>query len=718
MFNWATEKLEKLSQTVAPPPDDPTSRFVYCVQKNDEAGAQGCLAEIDPLHTIVQSTKGTTPLHLACAHSMVNLIRQILSIPGATTEVTDAAGNTPLHHASMSTDQANGVYVVKMLITEYNASVVAKNWQGQTPYDVATLNGIRQYLLPLQLQQETQQAIDNGGVGLPPGIDMGGLRISNPAMPPPPMGGNMEGGAPPPTPPNNAGLPNMMATPSPTVPPTTLTAPPAAQPVAPHSANAVTTEAAPTSGNGQLERSTSCSSAPSSGNSAARRTYSRSGSSSAAVLSKAKFRPDGFHSSSSDVSLQKKYGHSSHGTPAAAVPPPPSSGNSAGPPAVCPSSGANPYAAGSSAFGSANRYGGGAPAGRYPVYGAAPVARSSSGGYASQPAPVPSYAVFQPGAAQTQQQQQPTYPTTPFMSPPPYQQQQAAYQQPMTQQPQQQPMNAYQQPQAAYQQPQQMTQQPQSFQQPPAQVASPYQHQQNPTGQEAVPAVNAPTQQPYAAAQPSMPGPYPMAHTVSTGNTSVASAEEVFASPSKKDETNAPAVPAAEPTATRTVTEDSARSSISSAQELFATSAGEPNTDAAVGTQEQPGETSTTNQGAGSDSAEVSPAPAGEPTTSNSDAPEATAAATGTAADFFGSNGTGPTTSAADPAVVATAGSPTAEKAKEETGADEGTDGMDDVPLEEVPLTPSEGGATGPGTDQAAAFSSIGLPPPPFSSRQ
>ena len=461
MFNWATEQLEKLSQTVAPPPDDPSSRFVYCVQKNDEVGAQGCLAEIDPLYTIVQSTKGTTPLHLACGHSMMNLIRQIMAIPGASMEVTDAAGNTPLHHASMSTDQGNALHTVRMLVTEYNASVVAKNWNGQTPYDVATLNGIRQYLLPIQLQQETQHAIDNGGVGLPPGIDMGGLRISQPAMPPPPIGGM---GAPP-TPPSAP--PHMLSTPSPNMPPSAQVAPRAAQPTAPHSASA---PPVPSSGNGQMERSAS---APSSGNSG-RHTYSRSGSSSAAVLSKAKFRPDGFHSSSSDVNLQKKYGHSSHGTPVAAIPPPPTSGNSAGPPAMT-SSGANPYAAGSSAFGSANRYG--SATSRYPVYGAAVgqpnvVAPPSSGGYGGMPQQqaVPSYAVFQPGAQpqmqQQQQQPQPAYqqpfspdqqqqqqPTTPFMSPPPYQNQ--------AQQPYQQQQPAYQQPQQSdYQQP--FTQQPQA----------------------------------------------------------------------------------------------------------------------------------------------------------------------------------------------------------------------------------------------------------------
>lgn len=436
------------------------------------------------------------------------------------------------------------------------------------------------------------------------------------------------------------------------------------------------------------------------------------------MLSKAKFRPDGFHSSSSDVTLQKKYGHSSHGPPVAAVPPPPSSDNSAGPPPAA-SPGANPYAAGSSAFGSANRYGGGAAAGRYPVYGAVSgqpnaVAPPSSGGYSGAPVVAQSYAVFQPGAQPQTQHQQPAVqqltstepqqqapPAASFMSPPPYQNQpqQPAYpQQQMTQQPQQ--MNAYQQPPAQKQVPQQPVQQ---------QVPAPM-------------AVSSQQQQPYAAAaQPSVPGPYPMAHTPSTGNVSTASAEEVFASPSssvKKEEADvAPAVPATEPAA-RTVTSDSARSSVSSAQELFATSAGEANVGAVV--QQQLTETKEPSseaaaQGAGSNSAEDIAAPASEPVTEPAKQTVAAVPANGagTAADFFGSNG--PASAPVEPATAAS--NPTLEKAKEDTNenAVESSDGLDDVPLEEVPLTPCEGE---PSTGQAAAFSSVGLPPPPFSSRQ
>jgi hypothetical protein len=88
-------------------------------------------------------------------------------------------------------------------------------------------------------------------------------------------------------------------------------------------------------------------SAPSSGSGYARRGYS-----SAAVLpTNAKYKPDGFHSSSSDISLQKKYGHdpSISGPPSGTfrtsmIAPPPSA------PAAVLTSRSNPYAA-SSAYG-------------------------------------------------------------------------------------------------------------------------------------------------------------------------------------------------------------------------------------------------------------------------------------------------------------------------------------------------------------------------------
>ena len=411
MFQWATSTFDKISQTVAPPPTDGASRFAYAVQRNEEENAMGCIAEIDPARTVVNHAKGLYPIHMACQYSMIRLIQLLMNQPGLHIEQPDSSGNTPLHHAAMSSNPAAGLECVKLLIQQYGASVLAKNYQGQTPYDVASLNGIRQFILPIQLQAETQIALDNGGQGLPPGIDLGGLRIKNHNMAPPPT----QFGAPPPAmqppaspapsqmTPQNAGhppQPNMFGTPTP-------------------DQNRIVS--APVS---------SFAPAPASGPPGAPNTYSRVGSSSGAILKNSKYRADGFHSSSSDVGLQKKYGHV--GVPGNSfVPPPPSSGNSIPSAPSSANSGPNPFAGGAS-LPVASRYGAVPPANRrYVAYGQVAPAPASQPVYNANlyAAPLPanistftpgnqaaSPAALQPESApyaqqQQQQQQQQTYPT-------------------------------------------------------------------------------------------------------------------------------------------------------------------------------------------------------------------------------------------------------------------------------------------------------------------
>ena len=382
MFAWASEQFDKISQTVAPPPTDSIGRFVYCTQRNDESGAQGCLAEMDPLQTVVQPNKGTFPLHLACQHGMERLIRQIMGIPGANVQIVDSVGNTPLHYAAMSTEKTN-INVVRLLVSQFGASVVAKNMHGQTPYDVATLNGIRQFLLPLQLQQETQHALDNGGVGLPPGIDMGGLRIKNSNLPPPPIGGVAS-----PHNPVAGGPPGMLATPSPTMPPPPTT---------------TTTHPAPAQ--------TTIPPAPSSGP----HTYARSGGSSAAIYKADKrsnfVQADGFHSSSSDMNLQRKYGNSAPSS--GNIAPPPSSGG-APPPQMNLAS--NPYSLG------------GGVRSRYLAYDATTGGTSTTmptqNAYRQPPPPAANYSMFYPGGGPIQRSTSAPAISHPapstFMPPPPY----------------------------------------------------------------------------------------------------------------------------------------------------------------------------------------------------------------------------------------------------------------------------------------------------------
>ncbi|KAG7338070.1 WW domain containing protein [Nitzschia inconspicua] len=417
MFQWATQQFEKISQTVAPPPTDAAGRFALACQRQEEETAMGCIAEIDPLSTVVNQVKGYFPIHLACQFSMTRLIQLLMQQPGMNIEQPDYGGNTPLHHACMSSQRGQALVVVKMLLNDYGASVLAKNSLGQTPYDVASLDSVRQYLLPIQLQKETQIALDNGGQGLPPGIDLGGLRINNSAMPPPPKFG--EGGIPPPT----TVAANMMASPSqqryaatpivtsqpPAVVPqnqyqqpivTPIVPAPASGPYGPSPVSAqpapavsgstapVTPPAIPAASRTRSAATTSTGSVASTESG-----YSRTGGSSAAV-----FPP----------SIE----------PMVSIPPPVTSGNAA------PLSGGIPSVPGTNPFG-----GGFRPGSRYLAYGpvAAPASGPSYGSvYGNTAAPAPQY--FTPGAAAptpTMAAQpvvtSPATPTTPFMPPPPYQ---------------------------------------------------------------------------------------------------------------------------------------------------------------------------------------------------------------------------------------------------------------------------------------------------------
>ena len=359
MFSWATTHFEKITNTLAPPPDDAAGRFVYCCQKDDENGALACVPELPGAGAIVNAAKGQVPLHVACQASMLTLIRTLLQQPGASLDQLDAKGNTPLH-AACTSSKTIALDVVKLLVSEFQANVTTKNSNGETPYDVATLNSIRQYLLPIQLQKETQEALDNGGVGLPPGIDLGGLRIANnnarggaggggpPTLAPPPTMGGMMMGAPLPPPPmgGSPGFPGMsppVATAADAIPTFLAPTPPNASATTTAANPPVLTTPPPMSFSQRSASSPVIGSAttttdirnnlPSAPRSGPRTDsdYALSGHSSAAIYKpqgRRFIQPDGFHSSSSDKRLQEKYGHEQTGWHVPkAVPPPPSSGN-------------------------------------------------------------------------------------------------------------------------------------------------------------------------------------------------------------------------------------------------------------------------------------------------------------------------------------------------------------------------------------------------------
>eukprot|EP00523_Entomoneis_sp_CCMP467_P011451 CAMPEP_0168723896 /NCGR_PEP_ID=MMETSP0724-20121128/3355_1 /TAXON_ID=265536 /ORGANISM="Amphiprora sp., Strain CCMP467" /LENGTH=726 /DNA_ID=CAMNT_0008770625 /DNA_START=48 /DNA_END=2228 /DNA_ORIENTATION=- len=428
MLSWATNQFERLSQTVAPPPEDPAGRFAYCCQRGDEDGATQLVPQLpNGMDTIVVPAKSQSPLHVSCLYSMLKLTKYLLTQPGVSVAKLDSEGNTALHCACMTSSTA-GIEVVKLLVQDMQANVSQKNAAGQTPYDVASLNAIRQYLLPLQLQKETQEALANGGKGLIPGMDMGGLKVSYSGPPPP----TMAGGMPPQQSPASSGTGMQPPPMAGGMPPPPIAGgmppPPMSGAGAPHPLEGAPGAAAPTPTTTQpVEASALTTSEVPPAPSSDQHAYARTGSSSAAIYkpsSGRSYKADGFHSSSSDKRLQQKYGHASTG--AYAVPPPPKSGSSTGAPpsstgsvgalgstsSIASSTASNPYAGGYSAFRNSGRGGGS----RYVSYDAVTgaqsqvadnrgYARSSSGNYpAYAQQQMSNVAVFTPGGAPGQAQ--------------------------------------------------------------------------------------------------------------------------------------------------------------------------------------------------------------------------------------------------------------------------------------------------------------------------
>ena len=376
MFQWANKQLEKLSETLAPPPSTPAHRYLAAVASHQEDVALGILNDphepLDPYSSLNQ--KGMNALHAAASHGIVNIIRQLVG-RGARIDIADYNGWTALHHAAASRTMSaqSAMATVKVLVEELGASVVMKDATAHTPYDVGTSQAVRGYLLPKQLQQETQECLDNGGAGLMPGIDMGGMKINYNNVAPPPVIGTPGGVPPQPStmngdpsaalmqPPPVRGI-NSTFSPNPhggksynaatsfsspdTVTPITATAPNSDVIIAgsrsivppqnnnvgdvqPHQENQLTSfpqqPPAPTQNNSaqtslpEVIHTKPAEQPPSSNNSTSGSSsgYARRGgnSNSAFVLNESSFagrklyKPDGFHTSSNDKELQAKYGH-------------------------------------------------------------------------------------------------------------------------------------------------------------------------------------------------------------------------------------------------------------------------------------------------------------------------------------------------------------------------------------------------------------------------
>lgn len=210
---------------------------------------------------------GPSPIHVACRYDNRFAIDLILS-RAVSVDFADSGGNTLLHIAS----KYGHIELCRYLIDK-GSSPSKKNLQKQTPYDIANNHTLRQYLLPLQLHSEREQE-----------------QLDASRIPPPPMGFGLSV----PQHSQQDSYPPSPSIPPPPPPPPSSPAPP--PPVfAPLSLRPVQS--------GQISPPTpfSALTPPPLGN--ATPTMIKP------ALNLTQIPNDGFHSSSSDPALAKKYGH-------------------------------------------------------------------------------------------------------------------------------------------------------------------------------------------------------------------------------------------------------------------------------------------------------------------------------------------------------------------------------------------------------------------------
>jgi len=201
MFNWANSQLEKLSETLAPQPTTPTPRFIAALSSFNEQLALEILNDQNPANQQLDiynpiKPNGLCAIHLAAQYGAIQVLKCLIFQRGIIVDTTlDTFGYTALHHAS-STKQITpqqSLLIVKFLVEECNSSVILKsNSQSgyQTPYDVATSQAVRGYLLPKQLQAETileEERLKNEGnhvtqIAPPPTMPSGGMNMGGNSM--------------------------------------------------------------------------------------------------------------------------------------------------------------------------------------------------------------------------------------------------------------------------------------------------------------------------------------------------------------------------------------------------------------------------------------------------------------------------------------------------------------------------------------------------------
>lgn len=135
--------------------------------------------KIDPN---AKNTAGNLPIHTAAYFGRVDFL-EILLARNVDVNVMCPRQNSPLHFAAaQSRDDA-----VKFLVS-HGANPALRNRSGRTPYDVASGDNIRQFLLPLQFRHEDpREAATMLPPGITPSVDPTAPR---PVIAPPPLSGD------------------------------------------------------------------------------------------------------------------------------------------------------------------------------------------------------------------------------------------------------------------------------------------------------------------------------------------------------------------------------------------------------------------------------------------------------------------------------------------------------------------------------------------------
>ena len=183
MFQWLGDKLSgaNLGELIAP-----TQSLEEQLHTAIEQGAierVKRLLDEEKVSAMAQSPSGNAPLHTAAYHGNVDAVELLLGM-SVEIGVPGRGGNTALHFAASQGHEA----MVRLLV-EKGANAACKNQRGKTAYDSTEHTNIRQFLLPLQFQNEGAEVKAAALASLPAGVEADGMEQEAKPLPPPPPTG-------------------------------------------------------------------------------------------------------------------------------------------------------------------------------------------------------------------------------------------------------------------------------------------------------------------------------------------------------------------------------------------------------------------------------------------------------------------------------------------------------------------------------------------------